>query len=394
VKPLTALRVCITLLPAAFVALAAYHWPASRRATLPYDRICWHLAFSGDGTKLAVLDRDAGLNASGQVLVWNASSGDLLQRFDYGSRVFPSRVVFAPDGQTLGLVDAGSMIRWDLGTGRKIAEHDHSKWSHDPNHYGGREILFSPAGRWLWHDVYEGRVYDVETGDVVRDYDERWPDRNREAHGGYVAALVDGKVKTFDVLSGAEVGTFPIAAKPGMMARTALTFGADGTHGVYFGNSGQWTVGNGVTGRQALLKIDAGANLHDCSLSSDHHFVAVSWSNPPANALAALQAWMLDRPLRTNCYDTATGAEIGRPIRGGLMCRFAPDGRTLAVVEEGQRIALLDWPPPSRWARVIFPTAIAATLSLGIGALGTRRRTLGAAAQTNEQPALVRSLDL
>src|SRR5262249_12841277 len=148
-------------------------------------------------------------------------------------------------------VDAGAVTRWDLDAGRLVARYDHATWSHDPDHYHGREILFSPAGRWLAHDVYEGRVYDVETGRVVSNYAERWPDRNYAAHGGRVAAGVRGEVKTFDALTGGEVGTFPATVGPGRMSRTAFTFSPDGTHALYF--TDRWVVVDAATARQLGL---------------------------------------------------------------------------------------------------------------------------------------------
>src|SRR4051812_32689180 len=250
-KSVVGLRFWIALALGVAVAAVAHDWSASPRAVVRHDHIGWHLAFSHDGTKLALLDREAGLNPQGQVLVWDAATGRLLHRFDTGNRPYPGKVVFAPDDRSLGVIDAGPVTRWDLATGRIIAHHDHAAWSHDADHYSGREILFSSAGRWLAHDVHDGRVYDVETGRVVVDYAERWPDRSLHAHDGRVAALVDGEVKTFDVLTGDAVGTFPSGANRPPMARTAFTFSPDGTRGVLF--TDRWVLADGVDGRRLAL---------------------------------------------------------------------------------------------------------------------------------------------
>lgn len=363
------LRLLVALMLGVAVAIAVHHWPASPRAVMQYDQICWHMAFSRDSTKLAALDREAGLNTRGQIFVWDLATGNLLHRLDNGKTLYASKVVFAPDGQSLGVVDAGTVTKWDLNTGRKVAHYDHASWSHDPEQYYGREILFSPTGRWLAHDVYAGRIYDVETGQVVLDYAERWPDRNLSAQGGRVTALVGGEIKTFDVLTCAEIGTFPATGKRGPMARSAFTCSPDGTCGVYF--TDQWVVHNAVTGGQCGWGSDLD-NMVDCCLSADNRFLAVSLAKPRSTVDGLLMRLLGTRRC-VHVFDTATGAQVRQPIRGGCLCCFAPDGKTLAIASTDKSIALWDWPPPPRWPLTLALAVPTMLLSYGLGRWWSRR---------------------
>lgn len=369
---LPGVRFWLALSVGGVVGLVAYFWPASPHTVVRCDHICWHLAFSPDSTQLAVLDREAGLNQQGQILVWDVATGKLLHQFDYGIRLYPSKVRFAPDGRSLGLIDAGSVTKWDLKTDRRVAHYEHANWLHDPDQYYGREILFSAAGDWLAHDVSEGRVYDVETGRIVSDYGERWPDRNLSAHDGHVAVFVKGKVKTFDVLTGAEVGMFSPAMKPGI-ARRALTFSPDGTHRVYY--DGWWIVSNGVTGwrRDSRNAFDG---MVDGCFSGDNRYLAVSVVD--SSLMAGLRARLFDTRRRTHVFNTVTGAEVCQPMPGGCLSCFAPDGKTLAVACTDNVIALWDWPPSSRWPRVIALAAPTMILSCGVGLWWSHRSRRGA----------------
>jgi WD40 repeat protein len=355
------------------VAFVAYQWPTSPRWVMVCDHAAWHLAFSRDSSKLAVLDREAGLNPRGQVLVLDVASGKLLHRLDHDSELYPSKVSFSPDGRSLGVVSTGSVTKWDLDAGRVASRYAHAGWLHDADHYYGRELLFSPEGRWLAHDAHEGRVYDVETGRVVQDYLERWPDRNPTAYGGCGAALLDGEVKTFDVLTGAGIGTFPLVVPPGTIGRLGLLFSSDGTHGLYFGDINQWVVFNAVTGRQLGLEV-ASDWVEHCCFSEDNRFVAVSSFDPPGSAWRVLPSWLLGSSRRVQVFDTTTGAQIGQSVRGGFTFCFAPDGKSLAMSDGGREVSLRDWPPPARWPRAVALAALTVGLVYGISGWWNRRR--------------------
>src|SRR5438874_2037092 len=122
------LRTWVTVVLGLAAAALAYFWPAFPRGAVQCENICWHFAFSSDGTRLAVLDREAGVNVPGQILVLEVASGEILHRLDLGIRLYPSRVAFAPDGKSLGVVDTGAVTKWDLTSGRVLAHYDHAAW--------------------------------------------------------------------------------------------------------------------------------------------------------------------------------------------------------------------------------------------------------------------------
>jgi WD40 repeat protein len=345
------------------VAAVAYYWPAAPRLVLRHEHMCWDFAFSRDSRMLAVLDHPPGLDTAGQVLVWDVATGTQLHRLDFGIRTHASAVVFAPDGKSLGVLDAGRVMKWDLSTGRLIADYD-GDWSHDPDH--GRELLFGADGRWLLHGTHEGRIFDVATGAIVHDYGGRFPDRSRHAQGGCIAACVNGEVKTFDAITGAEVATFTTAGPRGPMARTSFTCSADGTHGVYFARN-ENVVHNASTGQECVWGRGDAAYA-DAHLSPDNRFLAVAISNSRSGVLGEVPALVVGARWSLHVIDTTTGAEVCRPIPHGVMASFAPDGKTLAVSDRDRNVTLWDWPPLSRWPFVLaltLPTILLSYLIAG-----------------------------
>jgi WD40 repeat protein len=372
IKSLLRPRIWFALSLGLAVALVAYNWPSSPRAAVQCEHGGWHFAFSHDSTKLAVLDREPGLTPAAQILLVDVATGHVVRRLDIGQSPFPHRVVFAPDGGSVGVLGTGVVTTWDPNTGRMIGRYDHPEWSHDPDHYAGREILFSPAGRWLLHDVHDGRVCDVETGEIVNDYHERLPDRERNVHGGCVAALVGDEVKTFDVLTGAELGRFATLRPRPPILRLAFTFSRDGTHGILFTDTDQWAVHNAIDGRaRRLFRAEAG--VYDICLSADNRYAAVSLPNVDSNTFAAWPQRLFTSRTSVRVFDTTSGAEVGQSIRDGFKICFAPDGHTLAVADMDKHLTLWDWPPPSRWPSMLIATMTTALLSYGVGFAWSRR---------------------
>lgn len=299
--------------------------------------------------------------------------GELRHRFELGKRNYPHKIVFAPDGKTLGVVDAGALMKFDLDTDRLLAHYDHAAWSHDANRSYG-DLLFSPEGQWLFRENYEGRVYDAQTGAIVKDYGERWPNRHFSAHGGSVAVLEKDGVKTFDVLTGKEIGRFASQLKHQPFNRNAMSFSADGTHSTYWLASGEWVLHNGVAGKQCVLPQDwDNMSAEDC-WSLDNRYYAGSFSKPAGVLIDELRKRLFGGRRAIHVFDTTTGREVGRPIYGGDRCCFAPDGKTLAVPDRHKRLALWDWPPPSRWPLTLMVAPLAMLLSYGIGAWWGRSR--------------------
>src|SRR5262249_44425620 len=66
-------------------------------------------------------------------------------------------------------------------------------------------------------------------------------------------------------------------------------------------------------------------------------------------------------------------------VPGGQRAAFAPDGRTLAVVDSSGQVQLWDFPARTPWALVLGSGALAAAAAYGLPALwrGRRRRKEG-----------------
>ncbi len=380
-------RLLLALAPGVAVLVLVHAWRVSPRLVLPHEHIAWHIAFSPDGSRLAVLDREAGVDVRGQVLVWDVATGTLLNRLDYGVRPYPSRLAFAPDGRTLGIVDAGRIEKWDLAAGRIQAAYDHPGWSHDPDHYPGRELLFGAGGRWLAHDLCEGRVYDVETGAVVRDYAAEWPDRSVHAGGGCVAAYVGGRVTTFDAVTGTEVGRFPKVVPRVPLARGAFFAGAGGISGITCTADKQWVFYSAATGTELAWGHETDG-LIEFNLSPDRRYLAVLAWEPAGGVISAVRARIAGGETNLRVYDTTTGAEVFGPILRGSGACFAPDGSLLALADMGTgEVRVWDWPPPPRWPWALALGIAAVAVSSVIVRVQSQRRLRSGASRGSGGPA-------
>src|ERR1051325_2671401 len=144
-------RTWIALLLGIAAAAIAHEWPVSPRAVVECESNCWDLAFSPDSSQIAALEHEPGLNQVARIDVCDTATGELRHRIEHGRRVYTRWVVFARDGRSLAVSDAGEVTKWDLDKGQAVARYAHPEWSRDPDHH--REILFSPDGRWLLHDA-------------------------------------------------------------------------------------------------------------------------------------------------------------------------------------------------------------------------------------------------
>jgi WD40 repeat protein len=362
-KALSRPRTWIALLLGIAAGLLTHCWRGSPRLVMHFDYTCWHLAFSPDGTRLAMLDRKPGVKVKAQVLVWDAATGALLNHIDLGTKYYSEKVVFAPDGESLAVVETCTVTKIDLEANRVSAQYDHQAWSPPPKDGNGGELLFSTHGRWLLHRIHKGRVYDVETDRVVLDYAERWPNRHLSAYGGHVAVLIGGEVKTFDVMTGKEIGRFaPHLNQP--FARNALSFSADGTHGVYWVASGEFVIHNGITGTQCALPMDWDMMAAEDCWSTDNRYYVGTFCTAPHGPVDWLLRWLRGTNWSTAVFDTSAGLEVVPRFTNCEKCCFSPDIKTLAVAQRGGRLALWDWPPPSRWPHAGIAGIVAAFISL------------------------------
>lgn len=117
------------------------------------------IAFSPDGNQLAT----AGW---GDVRIWNATSGRLLQKFAVGGGE-PCGLSFGPDGKQLIFVGERELWRWDISTGKALYTvqlPDHNIWSAA---FSSERMVFGKgnAGPFMFFDPLTGQhLYDFAEG--------------------------------------------------------------------------------------------------------------------------------------------------------------------------------------------------------------------------------------
>ena len=112
------------------------------------------VAFSPDGTQVAVGSEDAGLR------IYNSSDGKMLIELQTGSG-YNGRIVFSPDSKHIAAAnDTGAHV-WDITTGRKLVTFiGHGEGE------GLNGIAYSPDGKWIATSGNDAtiKVWDPETG--------------------------------------------------------------------------------------------------------------------------------------------------------------------------------------------------------------------------------------
>jgi WD40 repeat protein len=117
----------------------------------PLEHVRQHLALSPDGKWMATGRADE--PGAGDLRVWDAGSGNLVKAFGVPDAM---RVGFSPDGRWLVANDKNYYRFWRAGT-----------WEPGPQapvKYGFGELVFSPDGRLLALERWDGAVRLVEVG--------------------------------------------------------------------------------------------------------------------------------------------------------------------------------------------------------------------------------------
>jgi WD40 repeat protein len=206
--------------------------------TFPAPSVVYAVAFSVDGTRIAIGTSTTKAKASG-IAIWNLQTGrqDIVLQ---GHTTIVKRIIFLPDGKRVLSCSNDKTIRlWDIASGQELRKFT--------GHTGlVSRIALSPDGKQVVSaSTSDGlRIWEVETGREVRRLDAgsvlgvAWSPRGaRILSGGSDAAKVpagDHSIRLWDTDSGKELHRFQGHAK----GVWAIEFLPDGRHAVSGGADG------------------------------------------------------------------------------------------------------------------------------------------------------------
>jgi WD40 repeat protein len=268
----------------------AIAWDAATGAfitDLPFGTDVSDVAFSPDGSVLAVAEHDGGIG------LWNTSSRSSTTLNDTSAGVYATGVAFSPNGSTLAVA---------YGSGVKLLDVATRSWTGNLPLPGGasglRTLLFTPGGGTLAADSSTGYVYvwDVGAGSLI---------------GTIPPPANDGPGL------GDEISYSPVTGLLGIGSS-----GSDGTFpGVRF-----WAAQSGRVASTLPYPGTAGVN-------------AIAYDPVDGGVLA-----VAGTNGKVYLWEMPQGVALGHPLDPGAAgvadVSFSPDGKTLAVLDSGDRIFL------------------------------------------------------
>lgn len=289
------------------------------------------VAFSPDGKLLA-----SGASGTG-IKLWDVGTGEVkrtLEGHSYGTE----SVAFSPDGRML--VSGGEDVKlWDVESGRLIRRMDEERKL--SGSLGIRGVAFSRDGKSFASAGQQLIIWDTETGEAIKRFD----------HGFYVVALSpDGKsiasvgsntIRLFDI----ESGKLRLELKqPDKYADIeALAYSPDGKllASAIAGTNSSVKVWDAETGelKQTLTPYDitTGFGIQAVAFSSDGRFLASGNGNANTITIWDTKTWELKLKLKNS------GLIQGFTGKGSIEAvAFSPDGKLLASGDWDAMVKLWD----------------------------------------------------
>ena len=113
------------------------------------------VSFSPDGKRVASARR------SGEVGIWDTTTGELIQSFREHRATWLNSIAFSPDGKTIAGVDEQGLMMMNLEEGT-------SRWVNYSNNDWQTSVAFSPNGMFLANAGYEGvQLRNPKTGELI-----------------------------------------------------------------------------------------------------------------------------------------------------------------------------------------------------------------------------------
>jgi WD40 repeat protein len=280
------------------------------------------VAYAPDGKALATVAAD------GTACLWDATSGQLLQRFRLDGQGLRHAVAFSPDGKRLAAVGAeyrigersSGLCVWEAASGKELVRRPRAGQVHFDS------VRFSPDGRTVAVvDAATGvGLFDAATGERVRLFPDPHPAARLgpplyAADGALVVVRTDRGEKTicslWDVTAGKErlrLEGFDGAAVDG-------TLSPDGRTIAVANQTGRVELWGAATGKLERALVGHRGDVRSVVFSADGKRLASSGDD------GTVRVW-----------DAASGKELFRfPNAGPAPLAFAPDGRTLAAASGG-----------------------------------------------------------
>ncbi|HEY7312228.1 MAG TPA: hypothetical protein VH643_22885 [Gemmataceae bacterium] len=278
------------------------------------------VVFSPDGKHLIA----AGGDANTQAVFWDLATGRRVKALT--SKETIQHLTFSPDGKQLAAVGAGGFFNpvWDAASGKELFT------------FKGNQVAFSDGGKKIVSSYGFGEKTTVRSYDTVagKQRDEwtlehpRGNDLSLSGDGRFAAIPDEGpNLRVFDLGKKVKVKELPV--KLGRIQRGA--FSRDGRRLVASGEKG-WIAWDWASGKS--LGTWSGRVNDVPFFSPDGR--RLFWIGSEEEALSA-SLWVVEleggRPRRIEVIGSKNWARLAA---------FAPDGKTMAVLTEGNAIALLD----------------------------------------------------
>jgi WD40 repeat protein len=341
------------------------------------------LRFSPDGEMLTY-------RGESEIRLWDTASGQRLHPPPSGHDHLVKTLAVSPDGKTVASGDlTPTILLWDTATSRPLrAMRGDDDWTH--------ACLFSPDGKRVISAGVVGtfQVWDAASGKELRRFEIDWPERGLvdlhavgiSADGKRLAAIASGGQRShaartliWDIATGKQCSQQPYQLEERTLGKTALLW-LSKTHAAFAPDGASMTVWLGkqvgieeIATNSLLATLPQGVG-DPLVFSPDGRLVAAAILQPKSDPSDG------DDELGVALIEAASGGELWRmKIDGFRHAAFAPDGRTLVVVDvknlsvwnafTGERLHKMAWPEsvlnhqgePNIHSLVVLPGGRAAT---------------------------------